>query len=142
MYLMESKKLKKRKGDIVSDFSIPLVTLVIVGLLLTVFLESVKQNKLLDDLDRIGRQYMLRMETYGYLKDNDKVELIEKLNDIGVKNISLVGTNFSSASYGSDIQLHISCDVEVENVKMNGFKLVKNKEIVRYSDSWSSTAKN
>ena len=142
MYLMESKKLKKRKGDIVSDFSIPLVTLVIVGLLLTVFLESVKQNKLLDDLDRIGRQYMLRMETYGYLKDNDKVELIEKLNDIGVKNISLVGTNFSSVSYGSDIQLHISCDVEVENVKMNRLNEVKNKEIVRYSDSWSSTAKN
>ena len=93
-------------------------------------------------IDRMGRKYILQMETDGYLTAGNKNKLISSLESIGVKNISLAGTTMQNVAYGSEIDLMISCDVEVENITMEGFKIKKKIDTVRYSDTWSSTAKN
>ncbi len=137
------KVLKNKKmGDIVTSFTMPLLTIVFVSILLFMFLNTTKQDKIADDLDRMGRKYILQMETDGYLTAGNKNKLISSLESIGVKNISLAGTTMQNVAYGSEIDLMISCDVEVENITMEGFKIKKKIDTVRYSDTWSSTAKN
>lgn len=132
----------KKMGDIVTSFTMPLLTMVFISILLFIFLNATKQDKIADDLDRMGRKYMLHMETDGYLTAENKNELIRGLESIGVRNISLAGTTMQSVEYGSEINLMISCDVEIENITMEGFKIKKKIDSVRYSDTWSSTAKN
>lgn len=132
----------KKMGDIVTSFTMPLLSMVFISILLFIFLNATKQDKIADDLDRLGRKYMLHMETDGYLTAGNKNELISSLESIGVKNISLAGTTMQSVEYGSEINLMISCHVETENITMEGFKIKKKIDTVRYSDTWSSTAKN
>jgi len=141
---MVYKKLlfRKSKGDVVTDLAIPLITLIIIGVLLVATLSFVKENKRLDDMDRIGRQYMLHMESDGYLTDANKQSLISKLESIGAKSISLSGTTTSSVEYGNEINLMISCDIEIDTINMKGFTVDRQKETVNYSDTWTSTAKN
>lgn len=140
---MECKHLfKKKTGDIITNFATPLITLVVISVLLISFLSATRENKRMNDLDLIGRKFILHMETDGFLTNENENMIISRLESIGAKNISLSGTTKNSTSYGSEINLMISCDIEVELVKMQGFKVKKEKEIMRYSDSWSSTAKN
>lgn len=57
---------------------------------------------------RIERQFMLQMETDGYLSPSVKDKLIEELAKIGVSDISLDGTTLTQAGYGNDVILSVT----------------------------------
>ena len=56
---------------------------------------------------QVAREYLLIMETEGYLKLEDQEGLISELEGYGLYNISLSGTTTSEVSYGDRIYLSI-----------------------------------
>lgn len=73
-----------------------------------------------ESADQIAREYILRMETQGYLSEEMKNNLISDLGDIGVKSINLQGTTMSKAAYGDEIVLMINADIETEEHVFEG----------------------
>lgn len=73
-----------------------------------------------ESADQIAREYILRMETQGYLSEDMKKNLISDLGNIGVKSINLQGTTMSKAAYGEEIVLMINADVETEEHVFEG----------------------
>lgn len=67
-----------------------------------------------ESADQIAREYILRMETQGYLSEEMKNNLISDLGDIGVSGINLQGTTMAKAAYGDEIALIINASVETE----------------------------
>lgn len=57
---------------------------------------------------RIERQFMLQMETDGYLSPSARDKLTEELTKIGVSDISLDGTTLTQAGYGNDVILSVT----------------------------------
>lgn len=57
---------------------------------------------------RIERQFMLQMETDGYLSPSVRDKLTEELAKIGVSDISLDGTTLTQAGYGNDVILSVT----------------------------------
>ena len=55
-----------------------------------------------------AREYMLIMETEGYLPASDQTALIAELESYGLYNISLSGTTMREVNYGDRIYLKIS----------------------------------
>lgn len=55
-----------------------------------------------------AREYMLIMETEGYLPTEDQTALIAELESYGLYNISLSGTTMREVNYGDRIYLKIS----------------------------------
>jgi len=92
--------------------------------------------------DQIAREYILFMETTGYLNDEAKNDMITELEKLGLSNINLAGTTVSLKEYGNEITLNISAIYEVEQISFqNIFKPVKNKEIYYLNISKKTTAK-
>ena len=57
---------------------------------------------------QVAREYMLIMETEGYLKPADQAALKAELEGYGLYNISFSGTTTSEVNYGDRIYLCIS----------------------------------
>ena len=91
-------KLKKKKGSI-SKFGIPLFTIVAVFSIIVMFITYLNDFDKKDNVGIIAREYLLRMETEGYLNSTDEAELIKDLTECGVKNISLSGTTKNKVGY-------------------------------------------
>ena len=53
------------------------------------------------------REYLLIMETEGYLKPEDAADLVAELNSYGLTNVSLSGTTMSEVDYGERIYLKL-----------------------------------
>lgn len=58
-------------------------------------------------VSQIARQYILRMETVGYLTEEDRIRLGRELEDAGVTGLELDGTTLSPVTYGDIITLEI-----------------------------------
>lgn len=58
-------------------------------------------------VSQLARKYILRMETVGYLTENDQVSLQQELIEQGVTDISLDGSTMHVTMYGEPITLHI-----------------------------------
>lgn len=56
---------------------------------------------------QIARNYILRMETVGYLTQTDEETLREELVQNGITEIDLTGTSRERTSYGEEITLRI-----------------------------------
>lgn len=67
-----------------------------------------------ESADQIAREYILKMETQGYLTVEMKDNLITDLGDIGFGHINLQGTTMSKADYGDEIVLIINAVLETK----------------------------
>lgn len=56
---------------------------------------------------QIARNYILRMETVGYLTEADEALLRRELSESGITDIDLTGTTRQQAGYGTEIMLRI-----------------------------------
>ncbi len=65
--------------------------------------------------DQIAREYILKMETQGYLSEAMKNNLISDLSDAGFDSINLQGTTMTKAEYGDEIVLMINAHLETED---------------------------
>lgn len=85
-----------------------LLSLGVVALLVVLaagFLQAIRER---DFVDQLAREYLLIMETEGYLSAGRQEELTASLAQAGLGGISLDGTTVTEVSYGDRITLRIS----------------------------------
>lgn len=83
---------------------------------LDIFGEAIKIN----DVTRIHRRYLIKMERDGCLTAAEQTAMIAELEALGVTNISLAGTSFVPVGYSNPVRLVITCDVPVSQVNLTG----------------------
>lgn len=59
------------------------------------------------EVSQIARQYILKMETVGYLEEADRIRLGRELDSVGVTDLEFAGTTMSPVTYGDIITLEI-----------------------------------
>ena len=107
-----SKKAVKDKERLLSPGSVgdvmPMCIFVIcIAFVMISFADCVRLINVKSSVSQISRQYILRMETYGYLTDNDRQGLMRSLSETGLTGVSLAGTDTSEVGYGNEIKLYI-----------------------------------
>lgn len=112
------------------------------GIISLMFLGWMKNMDTRDDIDIIARQYILRMESTGYLTDADRVSLIQELTDIGATNINLSGTSTSEVGYGNKITLHIQGNLKLLDYQLRAsLDVLQGSQMVPFHVTKTSTAK-
>lgn len=132
---------KKDDGSMV-DFMYVAVTLLVVAIIAVMVMDWFGNLESKTKLDMIAREYILRMESFGYLDDDDKNSLLESLGEVGVHDISLTGTTTSAVTYGEKIILNVTGNIEITTFQMDGFHLIRGTRDIPVTLYKSSTAKN
>lgn len=129
---------KKTKGD--STYLATLIAIFVILVLFTslfyVYAQIQKQNK----VERVYRQYLLEMETKGYLTSSAKARLISDLTACGVENIDLTGTSQSPVGYGQPVYLCIKGDLKVDRLNFVGSNASKGQGVMHIDIKKSGTA--
>lgn len=111
---------RKRKGNVI-DWLGSLIFILAIILLIFAYLNFSKVFDIKEDVKQVSREYMLRMETVGYLTPEDTVSLTNRLQALGVTNIDLTGsTTGAPAGYGNRIVLVITCTIPGDNLEIGG----------------------
>lgn len=138
---MKLRIKKKEEGSSFVHFIPILLTIIIAAYIILSFTQYIIAFNKKDEIDLIARQYILRMETQGYLTHADEDDLIRELEEIGLYNISLDGTTLVEAGYGEVIKLHIQGDLEMdwytmdENMNKSSEKDILKINIIKASTS-------
>lgn len=109
--------MKRNKGNIGNLLGTGLCVLAMTVMVLQ-YMEQVGLIYQKWEMVQISREYILRMETKGYLTRTDEQQLMEQLEAAGVCQISLEGTTGNPVGYGEPVILRIrgvigdECNVE------------------------------
>jgi len=98
--------MKKEKGSIGDIMSAGICMLAMTALLLS-YMDNVWLIHQKTEVSQIARQYILKMETVGYLEEADRIRLGQELDGVGVTELELSGTTMSPVAYGDIITLEI-----------------------------------
>lgn len=114
---------KKDNGEMISSIA-PAMLMTIVVLVIVVIMSSWMANiERKQAVNQIARKYILQMETVGGLTNDMETALKNELAEY-CENVSLsVGSNHSTkvgqVSYGEDIDLWISADLKIYDLKVS-----------------------
>jgi len=103
---------RKKQGSMMKLVAV-LISVVVTGIM-GIVMVSFSGN--LDNKDRIyitASEYLLSMETKGYLVEEDKEQLLFSLTELGMTNISLSGTTLTEAGYGNKVTIEITGEIEL-----------------------------
>lgn len=134
--------VKSDSGIDIGDSLLLFVTLLTCTMICLIGIISYANLDRSDDVRLIARQYMLAMETTGYLTDTQKESMIEDLTSVGVINgdypvlnddwktwhiensqISFAGTTMEPVTYGEEIVLNVKCLVMTRETVLTGFHI-------------------
>lgn len=136
------KEIKKDSGSFLNFVPI-LITLVVMSAMLIVYSSWVKNLEGKSQVDIIARNYLLQMETEGYLTQSARDNLLADLEEIGMINISLTGTTLTEVGYGNQIHLKIQGELIILDYQyLDIFILDKETNTIDISTSLTSTAKH
>lgn len=93
------------------------ITVLAMSVVVMVYLEcsGLMMKKL--EISQISRNYILKMETEGYLSQENKNSLLQELQNIGVLEPELTGTTLQPVAYGDTILLKIKGKVVTRTIK-------------------------
>lgn len=110
--------MMKKKRGVLDDFLPTLIFLMLMAIMIFLFIGYNKAINQKTTLNSIARQYLLEMETSGYMTSAMKTNLVKDLNEAGfttsdgssltTNNINMNGTTFSDVGYGNRIQITIN----------------------------------
>ena len=83
------------------------IFVICIAFVMITFSDCVRVIGIKTTVSQISRQYILRMETYGYLTTEDRVAMVDALSEAGLKGISLGDTDTAEVGYGNEIVLEI-----------------------------------
>ena len=98
---------KKRKASVIENTLVMFINLVLVCAFLVIIFGAFSGISDKWGMRQVAREYMLIMETEGYLKPADQAALKAELEGYGLYNISFSGTTTSEVNYGDRIYLCI-----------------------------------
>lgn len=101
--------LKKKKQDsMIENMLVMMINMVVMCAFLVIIFGAFSGISDKWGMRQTAREYMLIMETEGYLPTEDQTALIAELESYGLYNISLSGTTMREVNYGDRIYLKIS----------------------------------
>ena len=112
--------LRKDKG-ILDQFLPTIVVIVLLAVLWTGSMISASNIDRSSDIQQVARVYLLRMETDGYLTEENRGLLVAELENLDMEQIDLTGTNFTDVGYGNQIRLVIRGVVNLKDIEFKGF---------------------
>jgi len=98
-------------GSIGDLFSTGLFLLAISAITLT-FIRCAAIINTDSEVSQLARKYILRMESAGYLTQEDQLQLLAELELLDLDAIDITGTTLSPPGYGSTITLRINARTE------------------------------
>lgn len=98
--------MKKEKGN-VGDIMITGLCMLAMTVVMLSYMDNVQLIRQKTEVSQLARKYILRMETVGYLTNQDCMKLTAELQEIGVTEINYDGTTVSGVEYGNPITLQI-----------------------------------
>ncbi|MDB2104989.1 MULTISPECIES: hypothetical protein [Clostridium] len=135
-------KFKKKDGK-VDNYIVLTICLVVIFIAIIISAYNFSDMEKKSKIDRVGRNYIMQMESKGYLSSTDEQELIKELKKLGVTNISTAGTTKTKVDYGEDIFLKVSGKVNINTFKVKSlFDVEKNGTLVDISIDEKSTGKH
>ena len=99
---------KKRKASVLENTLVMFVNLILVCAFLVIVFGAFSGVSDKWGMRQVAREYMLIMETEGYLNATDQAALKAELESYGLYNISFSGTTTREVDYGERIYLSIS----------------------------------
>lgn len=107
-------KMNKKDGSMMKLLPI-LLAMAAVAAITAIYMTYMSDYDKRELADQIAREYILKMETQGYLSEDMKNSLISELGDAGFVGINLQGTTVSKAEYGEEVVLMINAFLETED---------------------------
>ena len=99
--------VRYRSEGNVGDVMPMCIFVICIAFVMITFSDCVRVIGIKTTVSQISRQYILRMETYGYLTTEDRVAMVDALSEAGLKGISLGDTDTAEVGYGNEIVLEI-----------------------------------
>lgn len=99
---------KKKKVSMIENMLVMMINMVVMCAFLVIIFGAFSGISDKWGMRQTAREYMLIMETEGYLPAVDQTALIAELESYGLYNISLSGTTMREVNYGDRIYLKIS----------------------------------
>lgn len=132
---------RKKRGEVIGGFMASAICFMFLAFIIVKFGIYNKTSSIRYKFDNTLKQYILQMESTGYLTPEGELDLNNDLKEIGIRNISIVGTK-TKVNYGSEIYLEVSGKVLIDKVEKDGLKATKKEELKDISGKLSSTAKS
>ena len=112
--------MRKEKGSVGDLISVALCMLALTTLLVN-YMGCVRLIQQKMEIGQLARKYILRMETFGTLPEEDRILLCEELEEIGVEELKLEGTTTWQVPYGEEIVLQIRGELK------NGYEFTERR---------------
>lgn len=137
---MKSRKIKE--GSILKMLPVLLgiAAVSVLSLMYITYMDIMDRREM---VYQISREYLLRMETEGYLTSEAASEMISEIQETGASSINLAGTTLTKSEYGKEITLCIDARIPMDEMvitnlfNVNKRRVYKNLHIVK-----KTTAKN
>ena len=112
----------KRKDKGMLDQVLPaMIILVLMAVLWTGSMVSAANIDRSSDIHQTARTCLLRMESDGYLTEENRQWLLSALEDLDMEQIDLTGTTVTDVGYGNPIRLVIRGRVNLADIRFRGF---------------------
>ena len=96
-----------------------LLGVVVVVIMTSMYLSFMADYDNREYADYLAREYILRMESKGYMSRQDGYELINKLQERGFYNVNFSGSTTTPPGYGKEITLSINAKVKIKKYMIN-----------------------
>ena len=113
--------LKRKDKGILDQFLPAIIVIVLLAVLWTGSMISASNIDRSTDIQQVARTYLLKMETDGYLTEENRNLLLSDLTALDMEQIDLTGTTFSDVGYGNRIDLVIRGVVNLKDIDYKGF---------------------
>ncbi|MBQ7774377.1 MAG: hypothetical protein IJ379_00500 [Lachnospiraceae bacterium] len=107
---------RKSKGNVMDLVTIG-ITILAMSIVVAAYLEcsGLMLKKL--EVSQLSRHYILKMETEGYLNEQNRQMLLQELQALGMQGIDLTGTTLHPVAYGETILLHIKGNINAHAIE-------------------------
>ena len=104
--------MEREAAGNIGDLMTAVVCLLAMIIVMNTFMDCMRLVSQKTAISQMARDYILRMETVGYLTAEDRQTLEKEMNERGVTQLDLSGTTWEEATYGAEIRLQISGKIE------------------------------
>ena len=136
------RSMNKKNGSILKMLPV-LIGIAAVSVLSLMYITYMDIMDRREMVFQISREYLLRMETEGYLTDEAAKEMISEIEKTGAVNINLAGTTLSKSEYGKEITLSIDAQIPMNEMALTDlFNIDTDRVYKRLHIVKKTTAKN
>lgn len=97
---------RKSKGNVMDLVTIG-ITILAMSIVVMAYLECSGLMMKKMEISQVSRKYILKMETLGYLNEQNKQAMIAELTNLGMQGIDISGSTLQQVPYGETIVLRI-----------------------------------